>query len=243
MELHPTTGNEGEVGPIGEAPFQAAKEPEDRFKLLVTILIAVVSIAGAVLAWRVSTAASAAADADVDGIVSTVNRNQALVASESDMYRNMGAYLQVRIHNLISLSLANEWKLLPRGAPREDQLWSESWTEIHVAEQYLGQVSIRPEYLKQDGSYDGQASQNLDMAERALQADLDLTGRHFTTADKMRLKVEWLMEMAFVLTTALFFYTLATVIKSRSRYLFMALGSAVFGLVIVAAVAIELVLR
>ncbi len=243
MELYPTAGNAEQVGPIGETALPAAKEPEDRFKLLVTILIAIVSIAGAVLAWRVSTAASAAGDADVDGIVSTVNRNQALVASESDMYRNMGAYLQVRLHNLASRSLAAEWKLLPQGAPREDFLWSESWTEIYVAEQYLGQVDIRPEYVRPDGSYDGQAAQDVDMAGRAMEADLDPLGRHFATADRMRLKVEWLMGTALILTTVLFLYTLATVVKGRLKYLFLALGSTVFGLVLVAVVVIETTLR
>ena len=45
------------------------EEPEDRFKILVAFLIAIVSIVGAALAYRIALAAGNAADADVAGII------------------------------------------------------------------------------------------------------------------------------------------------------------------------------
>jgi hypothetical protein len=212
---------------------------EDRFKILVAVFIAIVSFLGAVLAWRISVAANGAADADVSGIVSTIGRNQARVASEADMYRNLGTYQIVRIHDLLSESLTVERERYPSSDSVRDQLWHQAWTENIVAEEYLDQVDIGPEYIRPDGSYDGQAAQDIDMAQRALAADFDPQGRNFSEADRLRGKAHQLMGLALVLTVALFFYTLAEVIEHASKYVCFALGSVVFVFVLVALPLIE----
>lgn len=220
--------------PIGQ------EEGHDRFKTIVAILIAVVSIAGAVLAWRAAQAGSGAADADVRGTVSTINRNQALVASESDMYRNLSTYLQVRIHDVLSLNLLADSERRPGGDPKSTQLWDEGWTEIFVAEEYLDQVDVRPEYIRPDGSYDGKAAQDIDMAQRSLSTNFDPQGRSFALADRLRTKLLWLVGLALVLSLALLCYTLATVIERRLKYVFFALGSGIFLLVLVGTLLVEL---
>lgn len=215
-------------------------EPGDRFKTLVAILIAVVSIVGAVLAWRAAAAGSSASDADVRGTVSIIQRNQALVASEADMYRNLSAYLQVRIHDALSLNLVADSERRAADDPKGSQYWSDAWTEIFVAEAYLEQVDIRPEYIRADGSYDGQAAQDIDMAERSLSTDFDPQGQHFGRADRLRTRVLWLVGLTLVLAGALLCYTLATVIQRGLKYVFFALGSVLSILVVVGAVLVEL---
>ncbi len=222
-------------------PREAEKEePEDRFKTFVAILIGIVSILGAVLAWRAATAGSGAADADVKGVVSTVSRNQALGATTGDMYRNLRTYLLVRIHDVLSNSLLAESALYPGEDPNSDRLWSDGWTEIFVAEEYLENVDVRPEYIRPDGSYNGQAAQDIDMAHRAMSEDFDPQGRHFAEADELRGQVQWHIMLALVLSLALLFYTLASVITSRLKLLFFALGSAVALLVVAGFVLVEL---
>jgi hypothetical protein len=215
-------------------------EAADRFKTLVAILIAIVSLIGAVLAWRAAFADSGAADADVRGTVSIIQRNQALVASEAEMYRNLSAYVQVRIHDVLSLYLVADSERRAADDPKSAQYWADGWTEIFVAEAYLDEVDIRPEYIRADGSYDGQAAQDIDMAERSLGTDFDPLGQHFAQADRLRTKVLWLVGLALVLAVALLCYTLATVIQRRIKYLFFALGSALSVLVVVAAIIVEL---
>lgn len=224
----------------GECGELIRPEPGDRFKTLVAVLIAVISIVGAVLAWRAAAAGSSASDADVRGTVSIIQRNQALVASEAEMYRNLSAYLQVRIHDVLSLNLMADSERRAGDDPKSAQYWSDGWTEIFVAEAYLDEVDIGPEYIRADGSYDGQAAQDIDMAERALGTDFDPQGQHFARADQLRTKVLWLVGLALVLAVALLCYTLATVIESRMRYLFFAVGSVVSVAVVVAAVIVEL---
>lgn len=221
-------------------PPEEKKEAGERFKTFVAVLIAIVSLVGAILAWRISVADSLAADSDVSGTVSIINRNQALAASEADMYRNLWTYLQVRIHDLVSDDLVREAQQYPGADPTRDRLWDESWTEIFVAEAYLEQVNIRPEYIRPDGSYDGQAAQDIDLAHRALAADLDPQGRYFRQADQLRLKAQWLIALASVLSIALVSYTLAEVITHASKYVFLALGSAVFVLAVLGLILVEL---
>jgi hypothetical protein len=215
-------------------------EPADRFKTLVAVLIAIISIIGAVLAWRAAFADSSASDADVRGTVSIIQRNQALVASEADMYRNLSAYLQVRIHDALSLNLIADSERRAGDDPKSAQYWSDGWTEIFVAEAYLDEVDIRPEYIRPDGSYDGQAAQDIDMAQRSLSTDFDPLGLHFSQADQLRTKVLRLVGLALVLAVALLCYTLATVIERGLKYVFFALGSALSVLVVVAAIIVEL---
>jgi hypothetical protein len=216
-------------------------EPEDRFKTLVAILIAIVSLAGAVVAYRITLAAGSAADADVSGIVSSVNMHQARVASQADLFRDLGAYLQVRIHDQLSSDLIAERNQYPDGDPTRDRLWDEGWTETYVAESYLDKIYVRPEYLRADGSYDEQAALDLNIAHWALESDFNREG-HFAEADRLRTKVQWLMGVALVLAVTLLFYTLAEVVTHNIKYLFVGLGTGVFLMAIVGAVAIELIM-
>lgn len=215
------------------------EEPVDRFKTFVAFLIAIVSIVGAALAYRIALAAGNAADADVAGIVSSVNLHQARVASEAELYRDLRAYLQVRIHDQLSHDLNAERDQYPSGDPARDRLWDEGWTETYVAEAYLGEIYIPSEHIRPDGSYDEQAALDINIAHRALEADFNREG-HFAEANRLRAKVQWLMGVAFTLTITLLLYTLAEVITHAIKYLFLVLGTAAFIVVIIATVVIEL---
>ena len=218
---------------------QEEEERGDRFKTLVAILIAIVSLAGAALAYRITLAAGNAADADVTGIVSTINLHQARVASEAELYRDLRAYLQGRVHNQLSHDLFAERDEYPAGDPAQDRLWDEAWIETRIAEAYLNEIYVPPEHLRPDGSYDGQAALNLAMAHRALELDFDRE-RHFAEADRLRSKVQLLIGVALVLGVVLLFYTLAEVTQRAAKYVFLVLGTATFVLAIIAALVIEL---
>jgi predicted nucleic acid-binding Zn ribbon protein len=224
--------------PLGSGE-EKEREIPGRFKILVAFLIAIVSIVGAVLAFRITLAAGNAADEDVAGIVSSVNLHQARVASKADLYRDLGAYLQVRIHDQLSHDLIAQRDRYPSEDPIRDQLWDEGWTETYVAEGYLAQLNLSPEYLRSDGSYDEQAYLDIQGAEWALRAEFNREG-HFAEAERLRTKVQLLMGVAFILVMALFFYTLAEVVTHAVKYVFVALGSGVFAIALVAMLVIEL---
>jgi predicted nucleic acid-binding Zn ribbon protein len=224
-------------------PKEEQKEEKgtDRFRTLVAILIAIVSLAGAALAYRITLAAGSAADGDVTGIVSSINLHQARVASEAELYRDLRAYLQGHIHNQLSHDLFAERDEYPAGDPAQDRLWDEAWIETRIAEAYLNEIYVPPEHLRPDGSYDGPAALNLAMAHRALDFDFDRE-RHFSEADRLRRKVQSLIGVALVLAVVLLFYTLAEVTQRAVKYVFLALGTATLALAIIAALVIELTL-
>lgn len=222
----------------GEALPGAEDKGSDRFTTVVAFLIAIVSIVGAILAYRVTLAAGAAADEDVAGVVSSLNIHQARVASQADLYRDLSAFLQVRIHNQLSRDLIEQRNQYPDDDPIRTQLWDEAWTETFVAESYQDKIYISPEYLRSDGSYDQQAALDISIAHWALESDFN-RDRHFDEADRLRTRVQWLMVVAFVLALVLFFYTLAEVITHPLKYLLVGLGSAIFVVAIVAMIAIE----
>jgi len=220
---------------------RAKEESEDRFKTVVAFLIAIVSIVGAALAYRVALAAGNAANADVAGIVSSVSLHQARVASEAELYRDLGAYLQVRIHDQLSHDLNTERDQYPSGDPARDRLWGEGWTETRVAEAYLDEIYFPPEHIRSDGSYDEQAALDINIAHRALEADFNRE-EHFVEANRLRAKVQWLIGVALILTVTLLFYTLAEVITHAIKYLFLVLGTATFIIVIIGTLMIELIM-
>lgn len=217
------------------------EEPADRFKTLVAFLIAIVSIAGAVLAYRTALAASSAVDADVAGIVSSVNLHQARVASEADLYRDLKAYLQGRIHGQLSQDLVAEHDRYPEEDPARSRLWDEAWIETLVAEAYLNRIYIGPESIRADGNVDEQAALDIAIAHWALEADLEPEA-HFAEADRLRTKVQWLMGLAILLALTLLLYTLAEVITRGIKILFLVLGSGTFVIAIIGMVAVELIL-
>ena len=222
----------------GEALPGAEDKGSERFKTVVAFLIAIVSIVGAILAYRVTLAAGAAADEDVAGVVSSLNIHQARVASQADLYRDLGAFLQVRIHNQLSRDLIEQRNQYPDDDPVRSQLWDEAWTETFVAETYQNKIYISPEYLRSDGSYDQQAALDINVAHWALESDFNREG-HFAESDRLRTRVQWLMAVALVLALTLLFYTLAEVVNHSIKYLFLGLGSAIFVVAIVAMLAIE----
>jgi len=225
----------------GEALPSAEDKGNERFKTVVAFLIAIVSIVGAILAYRVTLAAGTAANEDVAGVVSSLNVHQARVASQADLYRDLDAYLQVRIHNQLSRDLIQQRDQYSDDDPVRSQLWDEAWTETFVAESYLDKIYISPEYLRSDGSYDQQAALDINVAHWALESDFNREG-HFAKSDQLRTRVQWLMVIAFVLALVLFFYTLAEVITHPLKYLLVGLGTATFIVALVAMVAIELVM-
>jgi hypothetical protein len=214
-------------------------DEHERFRVLVAFLIAFVSIVGAMLAYRVTITAGNAADSDVAGIVSSLNIHQARVASQADLFRDLRAYLQVRIHDQLSHDLIAERDQYSNDDPIRDQLWDQGWTETFIAESYLDKIYIRPEHLRADGSYDEQAALDIRIAHRALEADFDREG-HFAEADRLRRKVQLLMLVGFMLAVALFFLTLAQIITHSVKYLFVALGTAISILAVIAMAAIDL---
>ncbi|HZY40479.1 MAG TPA: hypothetical protein VFF59_00605, partial [Anaerolineae bacterium] len=68
-------------------------DSNDRFTTLVAIMIALVALIGAVVAWRASVAEDASGDADYAGLRAAINVEETRALNASTAYAQYGAYV------------------------------------------------------------------------------------------------------------------------------------------------------
>src|SRR5919202_1464552 len=92
------------VGPA-ESERPEKSESTDRISTLIAILIAVVSVVGALVAWRVAVASSVAGNADTDGLLAAVDRENAITEAYTTLYGHLAAYARAARNDLLAKSL------------------------------------------------------------------------------------------------------------------------------------------
>ena len=79
--------------------MESKAERSQRLETVVAILIAVVTMIGAVVAWRSSVADDGAGDADFAGLRASVRAEETRALNSVDAYENYGAYMNYRRYN------------------------------------------------------------------------------------------------------------------------------------------------
>jgi hypothetical protein len=208
------------------------------FQPVVAILIALVALVGAVLAWRVSVANSQASDADVVALVSVVDVEQTLAANQASLYNDLDRYVAYVIHDTYADRLREDMDRYPSDDPKGTALYYESLIHSDEASVIFGQLSR--DYLRADGSYDQQGF--LDTAWLNSTHDKDLRPEpYFAQAAAARHKAEKLVGLMVILSMPLFLYTLSEIIKHPIRYMVAGVASLIFFVVIVGAIIVEVV--
>lgn len=194
-------------------------EPTNRLGLVNALLIALVTLIGAFVAWRASVASDNAGDAALAGLTATLNVQETEALNNTLLYEDYRAYTAYTRYNAlgdeIEVDLANvtdetELDIL-------DRQMREAWD---AAESFY----FPREYLRRDGSYDTQRQLGEAMAETARQQDLN-PEPHFTEADQMQAKSNWLIGVITILAAALLCFTLVESINhSALKYSLFAVG-------------------
>src|SRR6476620_9476893 len=83
---------------LGEK-MDSKAERSQRLETVVAILIAVVTVIGALVAWRSSVADDGAGDADFAGLRASVRAEETRALNSVDAYENYGAYMNYRRYN------------------------------------------------------------------------------------------------------------------------------------------------
>lgn len=218
---------------------------EARFRTVVSILIAVVSIIGAFVAWRLATAAGEAGGEDTAGLTATLNREQADVLGDTDVYREYAAYSIYQKYNQLGDLIAEDQRTLVDDPAVSEEAYGaldrqkrEAWDlAIDVQGLFFDTRFLKPE----DGSFDIERRR----AEAAVgyERNLDLDPEaHFDNADDARLKARWLAGALIVLALSLLTYTVARKAASALRLYAAGLASVLLTVGVVAAMATELTL-
>ncbi len=199
----------------------------DRFDVVVTILIALVTVFGAVIAWRASLASTAAGDAEQQGLLDTLALEESLAAHETRFYTDMQYFVRYQRHQGLARRLRrDETAARARGETAlADDLAQEAelYEELAATQTDFFDVS----YVGPDGSFN----------EARYLADLRLNDEKFNSlapeavfaeADAYRAQAKRLVGLISLLTVALFFYTLSQITERRVKYPLAALGTFVF---------------
>ncbi len=219
---------------------QDSGNENNRLSTLVALLIAVVSVSGAVVTWRASVAADAAGDADVAGIRATINLTESNALATVKGYSDYASFVDYYKYRETSKQLEKELTALPTDASEEESaaLYNE------LADTYdlttAAGMAFPNDYLNRDGTYALKRQTEEYMANAARERDIN-PSPSFDEADAMRSHTDRLLIALSVLVVALVFYTLIEATDSkRLKYLLLFAGTAIFLVGTVGAYLIEI---
>lgn len=212
-------------------------ENNDHFKTVIAVLIAVVTVIGAMVAWRASLASGSAGDADLTGVTATLDTEETRTLNKANLYANYQAYTNYMLHNELGNLIAADLEHASTDeTPHLQQQKTAAW-DVAITDQNF----FRSRYLDKDGNYNTERDLGEAWAEAGQQKDLN-PEPHFAAADQLRAKANWLVGTLIILALALLVYTIAEGMSHRFKYA-LALGGTVFLLIGVGtALAVELLM-
>jgi hypothetical protein len=213
-------------------------ETGDRLQTLVAILIALVALVGAIVAWRASVAADEAGGADFAGLNATLNAEQTRTLDHTNLYTNYRTYTTYLRYTELGNLLAGEMETAPEEeALILDQQRAEAYDSATAVQSFFPN-----RYLNPDGSYNLQRELGESWAEAGQEKDLN-PEPHFQTADQMRAKSNRLIGVLIVLGVSLVFYTLADALNPAlkgTRYSLITGGTLFMLISVIVTIMVEL---
>jgi tetratricopeptide (TPR) repeat protein len=208
--------------------YEGAEEAEENggwFSKLVPSLIAIVTLIGALVAWRASVAGNTSSNLDSKGLLAVQNYEASDTRSYIKANQHRAAYVQYLRYRQYAESLA---ELEPPADATEEEVaaldrrMKEDFDLAAASKYYF----FPGRYLNQDGGYEFQLERDEENAAAAQQYDLDYESS-FAESDRLGEKVLAMLLMLMVLGVSLWFLALAESIENPARYS-LALGGLIF---------------
>lgn len=187
----------------------------EKFKTFTASMIALVTVLSALTAWRAAVASQDAGQSDFNGLVATVNTEEAQVLNAIMVSEHTQAFLIYTRYNELGNKLYDALQSNPPDADELARQKSDSWGIAFGVQS----VFFPSRYLRPDGTYDSQ--REFDEAWADAQRDRDTRADvHFSEADTLRRKANLLVQMLILLGVSFWFFTLAQIIEHAVKYLF-----------------------
>jgi len=217
-----------------------ATKPRARFKTVISILIAAVTVVGTFITWRVSVAAGRADSADAEGLAAALNSVNVSISVSTYLSNNLNFFIACRQH-LLAAELLDKQAQVSSGAARRSLLRESARLERNLAA--TKRKYIDADYLEFDPSdgreyFDGNRYWEAQLASERAVKPLD-EKPFFDRADRLRKKSRELAAVTAALGATLFLFVAAAVARRRLRYYFAAAATLVFVLSSTAAVLVE----
>lgn len=195
----------------------------DGFKSNVAVLVAVVTVLGAMAACLATVATSDAGDMDFAGLDASIRAQKAEIINEVIAYEHYRAFTNYIRYDQLGILLydpnADETTDLRNGALQRE-LWG-------VASG-ISSVFFSPRYIDSNGNYDIQRELDEAWAQDSQSEDLDAQP-FFDKSDKFRRRSSFLTADMIVFAVSFWFLTIAQVTEKKIKYLWAGLGI-LFGL-------------
>lgn len=196
----------------------------DRLGFWNAILIAIVTVSAALVAWRASIAEDASGDNDYDGLRAVVNYQEANTLGTVEAYVHAGAYANYRRYNETATTLSDEEE---EASGREAGELARKRQDAEV----LVDAKLRMfpnKYMERDGK-SGQSSYNTNREIGQYVTNLSRTkdmqfDEHFQDAERFRTKTEKLLLGVVILSISLVFLTLVEAFEGGLRKVCFAVG-------------------
>jgi hypothetical protein len=197
-------------------------ESNSRLDTIIAILIALVSVLGAVVAWRASVIADASGDADYAGLRASLFASETRALNSVNAYEHYGAFTSYSRYNglgkLIEEELSSDNGLNEDQAYLLDRQRAEAF-DLAKANQYL----FSSRFVNRDGSYGIQRELGEMWADAAKENDL-YPNPQYEEADRLRTKSNRMLGTLAILAIALIFFTLVETTGGRLRRFMIILG-------------------
>jgi hypothetical protein len=193
---------------------------DDRFTTLIAIMIALVALSGAVVAWRASVAEDASGDADYAGLRAAINVEETRALDASTAYAQYGAYVTYQRNNALGDLIAED---MDKATEDEAIVLNSQRADAHDVATASERL-FHQRFLNRDGSYSVQRQLGEMWADASKERDLKPEPQ-FVEADRLRAKSGSLLAAVGVLALALVFYTLIESVAGRAQWMLFALGT------------------
>ena len=215
--------------------MESQNEKPDRLKTMIAVLLAVVTVIAAVVAWRAAVASDEAGNADFSGLAATLNGEEARALNAIAAYEDLRAYTDYVRYNETGNALADALA----DAPEDEQTalerqMREAWDlATEIQERFF-----ENRYVNADGTYDLPRELDELWADDTLDKDV-FPEPHFTRSDRLRAKSTTLVSILIALGAALVLFTLANALTRAVRYALATVGTLILLGSIVAVIIVE----
>jgi len=207
-------------------------EKPDRLRTFIAVLIATVTVVGAIIAWRAAVGLSDASSANTRGILATVEREDVNTRATITLFGHLAAYSAFVRDD----ALAKAYSDLAGANPQRTDLTNYA-RAFRLAANYA-QDLIPPAYIDRDEKLDRQRDLGENIAQGSLNKDIE-PEPHFADAGISQQKAQWLLADLILLGAVLVLLTLADAIQNLLRYLLLLGGVGLFGISMMIALVIE----
>jgi hypothetical protein len=213
----------------------ASDTSDNRLETFVAVLIALVTVIGAVVAWRASVADDGAGDADFAGLKASLNAEETRALNAVNAFEHYGAYTTYWRYNALGAALEGEVEAADDAAFEAlDRQRAEAY-DLADANQDL----FPNRFLNRDGTYSVARETGEAWADAAREKDL-YPDPQYAEADKLRTKSNQLLATITLMGLGLVAFTLVETVEGKLKIAFIALGTLLAAAGTITAVMLEL---